>query len=517
MTGLLKPVAIFAIILVILGYSHNSLSAALSCVDFYTSKYQKTANFQQPSIDQFRKHMMGVHVTNYYPVGGVLKAAYNKGLSMRPTVHFALGQMVVSHDAGAWENSSYAVLTPFSQIEKQLLNVFHQDTFILGDLKLKKGSIILVPVGEHIEAISDLEVINYDPARITLREKIEEILTEKNQWVFKATGGNDYDKVFFKGEQLDQKDFFKSIMEEYPQVTFGLHHAHPTGKIDHFISANLQIFKDASAVTERHYFDWILQLETIKMHLSQIDIIARRFKNIPEAYQTYLSAVKRFEGKMNIINAEIELQRKESKTLLGSKNLPHDFLEHIKEVSSNKELLRNYLEKNLLLLKAVEHDFNDMKADVYTSYELADLRRGLSVSTFSNFLRLNSEIAEAAGGVEFQLGLKTVETTKSLKVKKEAFSKLLSQCNYQQCHGLLVRMLSSDMGLRSKALFLDPVISKNLSQFFDLNAFLYLRPKSEDPKGWVWFARELYRRKDSATKLKWWESGLKIYHFEQVP
>jgi hypothetical protein len=305
-------------------------------------------------------------------------------------------------------------------------------------------------------------------------------------------------------------------MEKYPHVTFGLHHAHPTGRIDHFISANLAIFKDSSASTERHYFDWILQLESIKMYLSQIDGIAKRFKNIPEAYQTYLAAVKRFEGKMNIISAEIELQRKESKTLLGSKNLPHDFLERIKEVSSNKELLQSYLQQNLVLLKSVDFDLKDMKADVYSSYELLDLRSNLSVTEFSNFLRSHPEISEAAGGFEYQLGLKTLDTTKSLKIKKETFTRLLSQCNYQHCYSLLVRMLTSDIGFEHKALFLNPMISKNLSQYFDLNAFLYLRPKSEDPNGWVWFARELYRRKDPEAKSKWWSQGLNLYHFDEV-
>lgn len=501
-------------IMTLFGTCQISLAMTNNCTNYYSANFAKQAEYQEPSLNDLRKHLMGVHVTDYLPTGGILKAAYNKGLSMRPTVHFALGQMVVSHALGQWEKKKYAILTPFNQMEKQLINVFHQDTFILGDLKLKKGSIFIVPEGESIDSsIGELEIIRFNPEKISLRNKITEVLQERNQWVFEATGGNNYDKVFFKGIQLDQKKFFYSIMTKYPYVTFGLHYSHPTGKIDHFMSDNLGIFKEASLATERHYLDWILKLEQIKLYLEQSDQIARKFRNIPEVNNIYVSAKKRFENRTNIILAEIEIQKKHGKTLLGSRNLPREFLDQVRIIATDKDKLVDFLEQNLEQFNVVDVDLKDARNDVYTSYDLMELRTELSVKDFSEFLKSQPEIMESAGGLEFQLALKTIETTKSLERKKKVFSESLSKCIYKQCHSLLFRLLNSEVGFDKNTLMTDPRVANHLSQFYDMKAFTHLRPKDEDARSWIWFARELFRTRN---KVKWWNEGLRLYGFEEV-
>lgn len=379
-----------------------------NCTAYYSNSSLLKSNFQKPSLDNFRKYLTGVHVTDYFPKGGVLKAAYNKGMSMRPTVHFSLGQMVISHALGQWEKKKYAVLTPFSQMEKQLLNVFHQDTFVLGDLKLEKGSIIIVPEGETINSpTGNLEIIRYNPEKISLRDKVNETLQKQDQWIFKATGGNSYDKVFLYEKELNQKDFFNAILTKYPHVTFGLHHSHTTGQIDHFISENLGIFRDPSASTERSYLDWILKLEKLKFYLSQTDLLAKKFHHIPEAYDTYLLAKKRFESKINILQIEIDLQRNYRKTPLGSSNLSKDFLDQIILTSPDKKKLSHFLKLNLDTLKTFDFDINDAQREVYSSYELLELREDLSVKNFSEFLNSHPDILEAAEGLDFQLALKS--------------------------------------------------------------------------------------------------------------
>lgn len=486
-----------------------SMAMSSSCTDFYLL----SPKYREPSLRDIRKHVMGVHVTEALPLGGVLKAAYNRGMSMRPTVHFALGEMVISHGSGSWENKPFAVLTPFGHLEPQLLNVFHQDTFIMGDLKLKKGSILIVPEGESVKPIRGVEIRTYVKGQQSLREKIEEVLKEKDQWLFKGSGGQTYDKLKMFGVELDQKAFFKSVYAKYPHVTFGLHYNHPLGQIDHKISDNLTIFRDPNNSTSRDYIDWILLSESLKVLLADSDRFADLFQNAPAVSKVYQAARARFEGRTNVILAEIEIQKRFGKTLLGAKGLSSEFLDQVKAIGENYQQLIEFLESHKDKLSEMKFDKDEVLQKIRYDYSFNDLRNNMNEADFVAFLNSYPEIRDSVGGVEYQLGLKFLDTTKSLPEKSKRYVEMLSSCSYVNCSSVLFRLLKANVGFDKNIILTNDSVAKNLSQVYDLRAFTHLVQKDPDINSWIWFARELYHSKN---KEKWWSQGLRLYNFVEV-
>ncbi len=97
------------------------------------------------------QNMVAVHLTNYFPKGGVIKTTGNfvvedEGIKFRSpthTIHFALNGPVGSHGSGNWEGSKYAIIIPLNKIARRIVTLNPVDTWMVGNLSLPRGTVIL--------------------------------------------------------------------------------------------------------------------------------------------------------------------------------------------------------------------------------------------------------------------------------------------------------------------------------------------------------------------------------------
>jgi hypothetical protein len=61
----------------------------------------------------------------------------------RETIHFSFNGPVGGHMYGNWDDTKFAILVPVPSIIDRIVNISPQDAFILGELKLPKGSEIV--------------------------------------------------------------------------------------------------------------------------------------------------------------------------------------------------------------------------------------------------------------------------------------------------------------------------------------------------------------------------------------
>ena len=108
---------------------------------------------------KLRRHLnitklIAVHVTDYFPNNGIILTSSaadanwvvinNKKIrSPRETIHFTLNGPVGSHGSNIWDNKKYAVLIPLKYIIGRIYNLAPHDSWVIGNLKLPKGTEIL--------------------------------------------------------------------------------------------------------------------------------------------------------------------------------------------------------------------------------------------------------------------------------------------------------------------------------------------------------------------------------------
>ena len=127
---------------------------------------------------------MLVHKTKYPPEQSKIKSAkeaksmYNLEVMInnqnytyqyqqeRNTVHFAVNHEVISHEDGQWDDTKYAILIPFEDIQKEQIGCAEPvDTFTVGGVKLTPNSWILCPKGEKDKIENSnpgVQIMEYD-------------------------------------------------------------------------------------------------------------------------------------------------------------------------------------------------------------------------------------------------------------------------------------------------------------------------------------------------------------------
>jgi len=95
--------------------------------------------------------LIAVHLTRYFPKEGIIRTLNSNypELTLRNTVHFAINHPVGNAEMyGNWDGASYAILAPLGNLSKEEGNLIWNfnvvDTYFLGDVKLPKGSTIIV-------------------------------------------------------------------------------------------------------------------------------------------------------------------------------------------------------------------------------------------------------------------------------------------------------------------------------------------------------------------------------------
>ena len=185
----------------------------------------------QPSVEEFDEKLFAVHATRILPKDGVLKAGIGnwhgrdfEPPSFRPTVHFALGEMVQSH--GRYEaDQPYAVVAPVRSLKPQLANLSPHDTFIVGDLKIPKDATLVVPEGTDLKDFpKELKVSTYKKDE-KLRQAVDRVIKDEGGWKIEMERGGvrNGDTAKIAGEEINSTSFFRSLLDSMPGVSYGSH------------------------------------------------------------------------------------------------------------------------------------------------------------------------------------------------------------------------------------------------------------------------------------------------------
>ena len=213
-----------------------------------------------PPIELLRTKLFAVHTRSNPLTGNELPTGIS-GRTFRPTLHFALGEQVRAHYNGSWDDKPFAVVTPLGNLESQLLNVAPHDTFILGPLKLSPATTVISPAGTDVSALpKDVPVVFYEPAK-GLRAAIDEVIGAQDGWHVQMRPGDvDYGFPAMLGaHDINAPGFFKAMLEEHPQVSFGTHassvggEGHRFGWVDSVVRGVPAVFSNSHPIDLRLY------------------------------------------------------------------------------------------------------------------------------------------------------------------------------------------------------------------------------------------------------------------------
>jgi hypothetical protein len=195
---------------------------------------------EQPLFPQeeLERKLFAVHASDYFPKNGIIKVVdpkiRGKGSYFRPTTHFSLGELVRPHtdDKCNWEQKKFAVITPLKDLIAQLLSLNFYDTYLLGDFKLTKDSLILVPEQEakqYKQTYPNLQVISYDLNKENLRQATKKLVIAQNGYdVVTFNNHNNFTlaPAIITGIQLCNQNtprFFAPILRQRRAAAVGLH------------------------------------------------------------------------------------------------------------------------------------------------------------------------------------------------------------------------------------------------------------------------------------------------------
>lgn len=325
--GVLMTKMLFLILFILM--SPYSGFAQNKCIDVFRTS--KPTTLSKQTLDE---KLFAVHITDYLPEGGVIRTTTDNRARFATTLHFSLGGPVISHSLGNWDHKKYAVLVPLKTLKPQLVNIFAQDTFIVGDFELPPSAILLVPSGESVNIKFPGKVVSYD-SQVGIIQGVKDQLQKEKTIVLDSTGPSLTDKTFLNGEAINEKLFFKDYFSENKQLTHALHEETVFGSLDTKI---FRIFKD----WYYHGRPIELNLSYLKYHqlvLTELLPVAiervARMNLPPMARASFEEGVQNFKELLNILEIEIKTQETFKKSLLSSgTNLRKDILKRKSSVES---------------------------------------------------------------------------------------------------------------------------------------------------------------------------------------
>jgi len=198
--------------------------------------------FKQAKVDPTAR-TLAVHLTDFLPENGILRTNPGRG-RFGVTLHFSLGHAVFDHPFGNWSKRRYGIVVPFLSLEKQAVNVFPEDTFVLGDLRIPQDSVIFVPEGEALPTIP-AQIVRYSPNERSLKDTVNAYIEESGSiryvpegWGLTTDARNA--KVFVEGKDViggdGLKRFFRELLVRRPDLTTTTHEYTIWGQVDATIS-----------------------------------------------------------------------------------------------------------------------------------------------------------------------------------------------------------------------------------------------------------------------------------------
>ena len=230
-----------------------------------TSKAARSVPYTIKEISKaFEERVYAVHITKFLPTTGFIKAAKGRGRFL-PTIHFSLGEPVLDHAWGAWSHVPYAIVMPVTHLRDQMLNLYPQDTFVLGDVKVPRDAVIFIPEGEQVPSGITNRVIRYNAAE-GVKSAISKFLKESNSVEFSTKSARSDTKLgnvnIMEGKRLQR--IFRSLFDDKPYLTRTIHAATPWGKIDWSIVMKLERWVNKQGSPKDLDFD--VQLALYEIH-----------------------------------------------------------------------------------------------------------------------------------------------------------------------------------------------------------------------------------------------------------
>lgn len=302
-----------------------------------------------PSKSFLDDKLFAVHLTDFFPKDGILKAFSEGKPLFRTTVHFSLGEPVRSHSMGSWSNKKYAILLPIKYLKDQMLNLFTQDTFILGDFLLPNKSIILVPMGESLPNEFPGRVLYYD-LKVGIEESVRQIIKKEGGIELTGKGADEKDDTFYREEAIIPDIFFKDYFKSQKHLSKTLHAKTAFGKIDYGIYRILSNWFYAKQNVDLKWQDLEVRLLYIAELLIQIKDDIEKMNLPPIALNSYQRNLTNLYGFLNIVEADINIQKEYGKSFLNSNGALHNEILALRE---NRTDLKKFLFQNLEKFSAV--------------------------------------------------------------------------------------------------------------------------------------------------------------------
>ena len=277
-----------------------------------------------PSLQELRTRMFAVHATDIFPQEGKLRAGAVSSSgrtdtpSFRPTLHFALGELVREHGFSSWDSRKFAVVAPLGHLESQLTNVMTHDTFVLGDLKLKSGSVVLAPEGEEVGPLPQgVEVRRYQP-EVGLRQSVEDTIRQAGGWnvsMQSGTAGLEGDAKI-GAQSVNHPQFFQELLQARPGLSFGDHLASQVGDAGRFGTVEqsiLSLTRGLDSGTPYSSQDLKLYRAVIAHHLPRLKSSLENYP--PESRQAFEEKLQSLQGWLNLVDVDLAARQHWGKTV----------------------------------------------------------------------------------------------------------------------------------------------------------------------------------------------------------
>lgn len=336
------------------------------------------------TVDEISEKLYAIHGTNVLPLAGQIKAglrqkpftdplALNLYPDIRDTVHFALGSLVcpIKTREGTvynWEDVRYAIVTPLKTLLPQLISLNCYDTFTLGSIQCDPCRFTLIAPEREVLAQTFVSLYRYDPTVKKVRQVVEEFLKEKNCFCLSMTSDHSEDQLspaFCEEKDFNCSTFFEPIKNAFPYISivglrwdphegegylFGQLELKTFSVVKYLLSGTFELVKGQTAPT--------FTTEELEKSLGEIKTIACKIDCFVSK-APYSSLVKiEYDDKrfalqtwINIITAEIELNKKHHKTIRGASRC---IWCEIDTLRSHPEELQKYLNCQLDQLPALE-------------------------------------------------------------------------------------------------------------------------------------------------------------------
>lgn len=355
-----------------------------------------------PPLDVLESKMFVVHSTPILPKGGVMIAgardiSFNpreeEPASFRPTIHFSLGEIVQEHRNFSWDENPYAIVAPLKAVKGQLMNLYPNDTFILGNYRLTYDATVLVPKGTNTSDLPpDVKVVEYNRRGQTgLRAAVNKAIADQQGWAVRMQpGGVDTGSVaMIEDVDINHVDFFRAMYEALPHVSYGTHttsergEAFRLGSIEQATNWALQGYKEFGR--PRNLLETQFYKAYIEHNLARLTDFLKGQNLSPEAIRSFEEKSVKLRGWLNIMDVDLEIREKYGRTL----NHPD------KQLADVLRANRNDIDELRQVTDAVLEDLPSQDYSEPSASIIAEAMVSMPVEEMREFVEKNAHIFRA--------------------------------------------------------------------------------------------------------------------------